>query len=251
MDDKKIIIIGTHSAHVRLAHSLKSYYSEVLTKQPNEEAILAYLAEKKPDVVISTTNIGKTDVFTLLSEAKERNGSIPKIILIRPYKSAVIDNLAAEFHASVLERNNFTVSDVIKEIEKDNDENDNDENDNCLEKATENETCDDLKKTIYIKVTELIKKNGIPTNIKGYYYLREAIILCVENDCLISYTKTLCPEIAKKHNATLSSVDRSIRHAINIAWNTNTHIHEKMDHKPTSFQLITAIADFIKTSYVI
>lgn len=246
MDDKKIIIIGNHSAHIRLAHSLKSYYTEVLTKQPNEEAILAYLAEKKPDVVISNTNIGKTDVFTLLSEAKEQNGILPKVILIRPYKSAVIDNLAAEFHASVLEKNNFTVSDVIKEIEKIEDTPDTpDENNGSIQ------SCDDLKKIIYIKVTEQINKNGIPTNIKGYYYLREAIILCVENDCLISYTKTLCPEIAKKHNATLSSVDRSIRHAINIAWNTNAHIHEKMDHKPTSFQLITAIADFIKTSYVI
>lgn len=244
MDDKKIIIIGTHAAHVRLAHNLKSYYSEVLTKQPDEKSVLTCLAEKKPDVVISNTNIGKTDVFTLLSEAKEQNGFLPKIILMRPYKSAVIDNLASEFNASVLDKNNFTVYDVINEIEKEKTE-------IIDENKPVNESCDDLKKIIYIKVTEQINKNGIPTNIKGYYYLREAIILCVENDCLISYTKTLCPEIAKKHNASLSSVDRSIRHAINIAWNTNAHIHEKMQHKPTSFQLITAIADFIKTSYVI
>ena len=69
-------------------------------------------------------------------------------------------------------------------------------------------------------VTDIIHEIGVPAHIKGYQYLREAIMLSVEdNEMLSAVTKILYPAIAKKYHTTSSRVERAIRHAIEVAWN--------------------------------
>ena len=69
-------------------------------------------------------------------------------------------------------------------------------------------------------VTDMIHEIGVPAHIKGYQYLREAIMMSVnEPDMLGSITKVLYPTIAKKYQTTSSRVERAIRHAIEVAWN--------------------------------
>ena len=73
--------------------------------------------------------------------------------------------------------------------------------------------------TLEEDVTEIIHEVGVPAHIKGYQYLREAIIMSVTNmDMLNSITKILYPGIAKKFDTTPSRVERAIRHAIEVAW---------------------------------
>ena len=68
-------------------------------------------------------------------------------------------------------------------------------------------------------VTDMIHELGVPAHIKGYQYLREAIMMAVEDmDMLNSITKVLYPTIAKKFQTTPSRVERAIRHAIEVAW---------------------------------
>lgn len=68
-------------------------------------------------------------------------------------------------------------------------------------------------------VTDMIHEIGVPAHIKGYQYLREAIMMSVEdNEMLSSITKVLYPSIAKKYQTTPSRVERAIRHAIEVAW---------------------------------
>jgi sporulation transcription factor spo0A len=68
-------------------------------------------------------------------------------------------------------------------------------------------------------VTAIIHEIGVPAHIKGYQYLREAIILTVENmDVINAVTKVLYPEVAKRFGTTPSRVERAIRHAIEVAW---------------------------------
>ena len=68
-------------------------------------------------------------------------------------------------------------------------------------------------------VTEIIHEIGVPAHIKGYQYLRDAIIMSVNDmDMLNSITKILYPTIAKKYQTTSSRVERAIRHAIEVAW---------------------------------
>lgn len=108
-------------------------------------------------------------------------------------------------------------------------------------------------------VTDMIHEIGVPAHIKGYQYLREAIMMSVEDpDMLGSITKVLYPTIAKRYQTTSSRVERAIRHAIEVAWNRGKM--ETLDNlfgytistgkgKPTNSEFIALIADRIRLQY--
>ena len=108
-------------------------------------------------------------------------------------------------------------------------------------------------------VTNMIHEIGVPAHIKGYQYLREAIMMSVEDPSMISsITKILYPTIAKKFQTTPSRVERAIRHAIEVAWSRGRM--ETLDAlfgytvdigkgKPTNSEFIALIADHIRLSY--
>ena len=108
-------------------------------------------------------------------------------------------------------------------------------------------------------VTDMIHEIGVPAHIKGYQYLREAIMMAVEDiDMLNSITKVLYPTIAKKFQTTPSRVERAIRHAIEVAWSRGRM--ETLDAlfgytvntgkgKPTNSEFIALIADRIRLQY--
>ncbi len=108
-------------------------------------------------------------------------------------------------------------------------------------------------------VTQLLHGIGIPAHIKGYQYLRDAIIISVEEkEMLVSVTKVLYPAIAKKHGTTASRVERAIRHAIEVAWSRGQleMIHEIFGYtvnsgkgKPTNSEFIALITDKIRLDY--
>lgn len=108
-------------------------------------------------------------------------------------------------------------------------------------------------------VTDMIHEIGVPAHIKGYQYLREAIMMSVDDmEMLNSITKILYPTIAKKFQTTPSRVERAIRHAIEVAWSRGKM--ETLDElfgytintgkgKPTNSEFIALIADKIRLSY--
>lgn len=108
-------------------------------------------------------------------------------------------------------------------------------------------------------VTAIIHEIGVPAHIKGYQYLREAIIMSVNDmDMLNSITKILYPTIAKKFQTTPSRVERAIRHAIEVAWSRGKMdtIDELFGYtinngkgKPTNSEFIALIADKIRLEY--
>ena len=103
------------------------------------------------------------------------------------------------------------------------------------------------------EVTDMIHEIGVPAHIKGYQYLREAIVMAVEDPVMISsITKILYPTIAKRFQTTPSRVERAIRHAIEVAWSRGRM--ETLDAlfgytintgkgKPTNSEFIALIAD--------
>lgn len=109
---------------------------------------------------------------------------------------------------------------------------------------------------VEVKVTNIIHDLGVPAHIKGYQYLREAIIISVQNqDIINSITKTMYPVLAKKYKTTPSRVERAIRHAIEVAWNRGEiAMHDKIfgytvnsnKGKPTNSEFIAMIADKIR-----
>ena len=108
-------------------------------------------------------------------------------------------------------------------------------------------------------VTEIIREIGIPAHIKGYQYIREGIMMAVNDMNMLNYiTKLLYPSIAKKYKTTSSSVERAIRHAIEVAWSRGKM--ETLDAlfgytintgkgKPTNSEFIALIADKIRLLY--
>lgn len=106
------------------------------------------------------------------------------------------------------------------------------------------------------EVTEMLHQIGIPAHIKGYLYLRDAILMVVEDiDLLGSITKILYPEIAVRFNTTPSRVERAIRHAIEVAWARNNieiikkffgHTINTEKGKPTNSEFIAMMADRLR-----
>ncbi len=107
--------------------------------------------------------------------------------------------------------------------------------------------------SLEMRVTEIIHQIGVPAHIKGYQYLRDAILMAIEDDDIINaVTKRLYPAVAKKHATTSSRVERAIRHAIEVAWDRgdvdvlNAYfgytIHTGRG-KPTNSEFIAMIAD--------
>lgn len=116
-----------------------------------------------------------------------------------------------------------------------------------------------LQRDLEQDVTNMIHEIGVPAHIKGYQYIREAIMMSVKDPGMISsITKILYPTIAKRFQTTPSRVERAIRHAIEVAWSRGRM--ETLDAlfgytvdtgkgKPTNSEFIALIADRIRLSY--
>ncbi|MBR2085704.1 MAG: sporulation transcription factor Spo0A, partial [Oscillospiraceae bacterium] len=107
-----------------------------------------------------------------------------------------------------------------------------------------------------IRVTEIIHQLGVPAHIKGYHYLRAAILASLENpELLESVTKMLYPTVAMKFDTTASRVERAIRHAIEIAWDRgdldvlNSYFGYTVNTckgKPTNSEFIALVTDKLR-----
>ena len=109
------------------------------------------------------------------------------------------------------------------------------------------------------QVTKIIHQIGVPAHIKGYQYLRSAILMTIDdNDVINSVTKILYPTVAKKYKTTTSRVERAIRHAIEVAWDRgdvdtlNSYFGYTIQNsrgKPTNSEFIAMIADNLRLKY--
>jgi two-component system response regulator (stage 0 sporulation protein A) len=109
------------------------------------------------------------------------------------------------------------------------------------------------RSSLETQVTTIIHEIGVPAHIKGYQYLREAILIAVEDlDVINAVTKVLYPEVAKRFGTTSSRVERAIRHAIEVAWDRGDletlqkyfgYTVSTAKGKPTNSEFIAMIAD--------
>ena len=112
------------------------------------------------------------------------------------------------------------------------------------------------EKDLNMLVTQMIHEIGVPAHIKGYLYLRTAIIMAVENmDILNAVTKQLYPDIAKEYGTTDTRVERAIRHAIEVAWERGNidvindlfgYTIQADKGKPTNSEFIALMSDRIR-----
>ena len=113
-----------------------------------------------------------------------------------------------------------------------------------------------MKEHLETDITKMLHELGIPAHIKGYQYLREAIILSVnDSEMMNSVTKLLYPTVAKTFKTTPSRVERAIRHAIEVAWDRGDvdvlssyfgYTIQNTRGKPTNSEFIAMISDKLR-----
>ncbi|HIU77189.1 MAG TPA: sporulation transcription factor Spo0A [Candidatus Pelethocola excrementipullorum] len=230
---------------------------ELVGQADNGKDIYDIIREKKPDVVLLDIIMPKMDGLTLMEKIAKDQAikKQPAFIVVSAVGQDRITedafNLGANYYILKPFDNDVVINRIKAVAGKNTRRGEVRTNQDYSMQAQE--------RNLELDVTNIIHEIGVPAHIKGYQYLRDAIILSVEDvEMLNSITKILYPTIAKKHQTTPSRVERAIRHAIEVAWSRG-----KMDTidalfgytvsngkgKPTNSEFIALIADKIRLEY--
>lgn len=231
-----------------------SEYEYIGCTDKGEEAV-RMISDKKPDVVIMDEVVSGIDVPGIIegaSSGKNKPGSRFILCSSRNHKNylsflhSIIDSRVV---LRVIEQqyDEKMIKEAIEGVIKGKGEN--------LQEVINNDKEED-KDRLQVVVTDVIHEIGVPAHIKGYQYLRSAIMIAVDDmDILNSITKQLYPSIASMYSTTPSRVERAIRHAIEVAWSRGRldTINELFGYtvsagkgKPTNSEFIALIADKIR-----
>ncbi|MCI9215708.1 sporulation transcription factor Spo0A [Lachnospiraceae bacterium 42-17] len=227
-------------------------------KAKNGEDAYSIIKEKKPDVMLLDLIMPKMDGLSVMDmvnhdkEIKKR----PSFIIVTAVGQERIteDAFRKGAHYYILKPfNNEMVLSRIKSAGS------GPYHDVRLLGENRQEASSQPKINLEVRVTDMIHEIGIPAHIKGYHYLRDAIIMAIEDmDVLNAITKVLYPTVAKKHQTTSSRVERAIRHAIEVAWSRGKldtlddlfgYTVSNGKGKPTNSEFIALIADTIRLEY--
>lgn len=236
---------------------------EVVGTAKDGEEACKMIRAKEPDVVLLDIVMPKLDGLGVMDKInKDRSiKKHPYFIMISAIGNEKVTedafNLGADYYIMKPFDNDMVIN-RIKRIQEKKPETVNHFQD--IRKINAYERKEELKtRNLETDVTNIIHEIGVPAHIKGYQYLREAIMMSVNDiDMLNSITKILYPSIAKTFQTTPSRVERAIRHAIEVAWSRG-----KMDTiddlfgytisngkgKPTNSEFIALIADKIRLDY--
>lgn len=229
------------------------------TAKDGEEAY-EMIKKKEPDVVLLDIVMPKLDGLTVMDKIKNDKNikKYPAFLMITAVGQEKVTEDAFSLGADYYIMKPFDNDVVISRIKRVRNQEIKQKKDvrkvNAYEKKQNIEERD-----LENDVTNIIHEIGVPAHIKGYQYLREAIIMSVTDmEMLNSITKILYPGIAKKYQTTPSRVERAIRHAIEVAWSRGKMdtIDELFGYtihngkgKPTNSEFIALIADKIRLEY--
>jgi len=238
---------------------LKEYFQnepefEIVDVCSNGMEVLDVLAKKEVEVLILDLIMPYMDGIGVLEKIDDLNlTKRPKIIILTAFGQEAITQKAVQLGADyyILKPFNLQVlGDRVKQMVRD--VKPQMERRNNVAVAMPSPT----PKNLEVEVTRIIHEIGVPAHVKGYQYLRDAIMLVVEEiNYLGAVTKELYPTIAKKYDTTPSRVERAIRHAIELAWDRGDidKINKFFGYtisgekgKPTNSEFIAIIADRLR-----
>lgn len=261
-ESMKILVATSHKREMTgiiLGHMKQFEYVIKEMTEPYEK-IVECVHTMEPDLVISDICLVEGDGISLLQECRKVELKNTKFAFLTDVVAQTIIDLAymagadyyfmynqdPKFIARILER----ILESHYQLKQ-------------QEKQREGMTLEQKQflfdSTLENDVTKMIREIGIPAHIKGYQYIREGIMMAVKDPEILNYiTKYLYPTIAKKYHTTTSSVERAIRHAIEVAWNRGKL--ESMEElfgysvnsgkgKPTNSEFIALIADKFRLEY--
>lgn len=265
MDDKlKIMIVDDNREFVKILTTFVNGEGdmEVVGCAYDGLNAVSLIKAEKPDVLLLDIIMPEKDGLAVLEEMNEKLESKPLVVMMSAIGQEKITQKALSLGAMYYVVKPFdlaTLTDRLRELAC------NTATSAVYERGKTNYSFrakSNVKKVapIEVRVTNLIHDVGVPAHIKGYQYLREAIILAVENaDIINAVTKTLYPMLAKNFKTTPSRVERAIRHAIEVSWNRGQiEVHDKIfgytvnsnKGKPTNSEFIAMLADLLRMETV-
>jgi len=220
---------------------------EVVSSTGDGNEVKRVVTEQGADVIVSDIILQNTDGLSLLKwvsgvDARKR----PAVIILSAFMSEHTLSEASNLGAALYLQKPCSVNSVVAQIRS------------AAFPSGIRSAQAGPGVSLEAQVTDIIHEVGVPAHIKGYQYLREAIILAVRDmDMISSVTKILYPEVAKRFNSTASRVERAIRHAIEVAWDRGDletlqkyfgYTVSNLKGKPTNSEFIAMLADRIALS---
>ena len=235
--------------------SVKEYFKnnaviKIVDVVTDGEKAVDYIKEHQDniDVILMDLIIPGKDGLQILEELEELK--IKKhLIILSSYRKDYTIRMTSRFNVDYYMLKPINLSSLenrIKEVMEEN------KNELYVEKQ--------VNPKIQLQVTELLHNLGVPSQIKGYQYLREGILMLYKSTGLIGgITKEVYPEIALRYNTTPSRVERAIRHAIEVSWNRadyemmNKIFGHSIDYdraKPTNSEFMVTLSDALRLNQV-
>ena len=208
MVNKVKVLIGDDSVEygIACASTLRGQGMYVMTRPKDGTALLETIKSDAPDVVVMDAILPHMDAIELMKKVQASGGKRPQFIVTSAYDNPFIEKQVMQGGAAYFMLKPFEISALGERI-------------TSLTQGGMTGRNAPGTENMEIVVTDVIHQLGVPAHIKGYHYLREAILSSIEDpELLESVTKLLYPTVAKRFDTTSSRVERAIRHAIEIAW---------------------------------
>ena len=249
MNEKKFVLITEEHKETcaKCAAVLKNNGLETILSPKDGLKVISMIREHRPLVVLMDAFMPHLDAIGVMNELKNSGYSpLPVFMTQSSFDNSKLEGelirAGAAYHF-LKPFDNEVLAERILQI-------------SGLKKGTRPAVTQPRENDLEVMVTEIILQIGVPAHIKGYHYLRDSIILAVQDPEIInSITKLLYPTVAKKNSTTSSRVERAIRHAIEVAWDRgdvdvlNSYfgytIHN-LRGKPTNSEFIAMIADKLR-----
>jgi len=240
--------------------------SEYLKKQDDLEIVgiakdgleaLKLIAQENPDVLVLDIIMPHLDGLGVLERINTMEiDNIPKIIVLSAVGQDKITQRAINLGADYYVVKPFELDVFANRIRQMFNSGLSTQEMRRPSSSSNEHTTNFLNNNLESEITNIIHEIGVPAHIKGYLYLREAILMVVNDvELLSAVTKELYPSIGKKFNTTASRVERAIRHAIEVAWSRGQvetinkifgyTIHNSKG-KPTNSEFIAMVADKLR-----
>ena len=223
-------------------------------KANNGEDMYQIIKEEEPDVVLLDLIMPKMDGLSVMElvGADRTMKKRPNFIVVTAIGQERITEDAFNKGASYYILKPFNNETILQRIKNTNHVVRND----YSMGETKHKSIEVSQESLESQVTDMIHEIGIPAHIKGYHYLRDAILMAIDDmDVLNAITKVLYPTVAKKHQTTSSRVERAIRQAIEVAWSRGKldtldqlfgYTVSNGKGKPTNSEFIALVADTIR-----
>lgn len=244
MDKKRIVVADAEDAfRVALIDVFGGEEDfEVVGSTGDGQEALRLIEETRPELVLMDLVLSRVDGLELLERLPSEHR--PKIMVLSSFVGSGFTELAVSKGVSYVMGKSCRLDSVVERTRQLS---------TAAPRAAGERAGRGNLESLESAVTTIIHEIGVPAHIKGYQYLREAIMMTVTNaEVINAVTKVLYPEVAKLYGTTASRVERAIRHAIEVAWDRgDLEILQKYfgytvsvaKGKPTNSEFIAMIAD--------